>query len=570
MLDKPLLYLRTARQLRLRQLVWQIARRAPVLSSKKHESADLNPGTTDRLKVALGELLPEADIAQAEETVAGRFRFLNHTEFLPTIDWRRRYVSHLWSYNLHYFDYALNLALAYRKTGEVRHLDAFEQLVSEWIAANKVRKGDGWEPYTTAVRSVNWMYSFLLIGDSLRTPVRDALLMSIVRQLSHLERRIEWHLMGNHLLQDLKALFVGGLLFDGIAAERWRRVTRKHLWDQVTEQILDDGGHFELTPMYHALVFKDLLEVVHLARAAGENVPADVLESIPLMARATGRFFLADGSLHLFSDSAQGIAPSLRHLNRLSTAVVGSPVERATGSWALPQTGYYGFTDQGADIFIDCGTVGASYQPGHGHADALSYELTIKGHPIVVDSGVHGYDDDPYREYVRSTPAHNTVTIDGKDQSEMWATFRVARRARILGAAQSWEEGTYRFEGAYQPYHDTDCSHQRRIAFQPGSFSVIDTVTGAKGKRIDSFIHLHPDLSVTPRDTHFSITGPAGSFRLTTFGSDISAILRASVEPVQGFYCPEFGKAISQTIIVLRKIKNDGREFGYTIEWTAD
>ncbi len=85
-------------------------------------------------------------------------------------------------------------------------------------------------------------------------------------------------------------------------------------------------------------------------------------------------------------------------------------------------------------MVIDCGAIGPDYQPGHAHCDTLSYELAIDGRRVIVDSGVHDYEPTQHRAYARSTPAHNTVVIDGQEQSEMWGVFRVARRARPLPA----------------------------------------------------------------------------------------------------------------------------------------
>src|SRR5689334_13204102 len=312
------------------------------------------------MKAALRDLLQTANTDRADEVVSDRFRFLNHIESLPIVDWRRRYVSHLWNYNLQYFDFAIDLSLAYIATGHTRYVNTFEKLVSGWIESTKNRRGDAWEPYPIAVPSLNWMYAYLLVGDALWPPARDSLLGSILDHLSHLVRNIEWHLMGNHLLNDLKAFFVAGLLFDGRAGQRWGRIAREHLWPQIAEQFLNDGGHFERTPMYHALAFNDLLEVICLARAVGQEVPAVVIERARNASFATGKFFLRDDCLQLFGDSAQHVAPSLNHLSALSELVLENAVVVPSGAWSLPESGYYGCRRSGSTVIIDCGDVGAS------------------------------------------------------------------------------------------------------------------------------------------------------------------------------------------------------------------
>src|SRR5690606_26497950 len=130
------------------------------------------------------------------------------------------------------------------------------------------------------------------------------------------------------------------------------------------------------------------------------------------------------------------------------------------------------------------------------HCDLLSFELDLAGRPVVVDSGVSGYDGDPLRGYVRSTRAHNTVSIAGKEQSEVWATFRMARRAEVESASCTETRDGFRFEGAYRPYHDSSALHQRVITKENGSWIVTDTVMGATGAPLQSFLHLHPDFRV--------------------------------------------------------------------------
>lgn len=195
----------------------------------------------------------------------------------------------------------------------------------------------------------------------------------------------------------------------------------------------------------------------------------------------------------------------------------------------------------------------------------LSYELDLAGVSLVVDSGVHGYDGDPFREYIRSTRAHNTVAIDGKDQSEMWGTFRVARRARVIAARSSIENGKYIFEGAYRPYHSRRAVHHRAITRVPGEFSVTDVVRNAPGAFLDSFIHLHPDFSAEIRDGTIVAWNGALVIVIRTFGTNSIRIHKGESDPIQGWYCPEFGKAIPRSVIASRVEDNRGQPFGYTI-----
>src|SRR5690606_28107918 len=122
-----------------------------------------------------------------------------------------------------------------------------QQLIDSWIAGNPATAGDGWEPYPLSLRVVNWIKAWLQ-GGLASQPVPQHWLDSLATQLAWLERRVEYHLLANHLLKNGKALFFGGLFLAGPDAERWRRLGLGILLREADEQILPDGGHFERSP----------------------------------------------------------------------------------------------------------------------------------------------------------------------------------------------------------------------------------------------------------------------------------------------------------------------------------
>ena len=149
----------------------------------------------------------------------------------------------------------------------------------------------------------------------------------------------------------------------------------------------------------------------------------------------------------------------------------------------LPWTGYFGYRHGGDSLIVDCGPVGPDYQPGHAHCDTLSYELHVGGVPIVVDSGTFDYEPGQFRHYLRSTAAHNTVRIDGQEQSEIWGQFRVARRARPVEAHLSdWAGGRLVFSGEHDGYRRLPGKprHRREICIDS---RIRSRVAGSSGTR---------------------------------------------------------------------------------------
>jgi len=573
--QRGLLYARTARNLRWRQWLFRVIRKVQSgRSTKLSVGVDVSRERVERLADAVAEWWCEGadEMRRAGEVLEGEFRFLNHKEHIPEIDWNTRYVSHLWSYNLHYFDYAVDLARAYRVTRSVRYVQRFVALAESWINGTTVGKGDGWEPYPISLRVVNWLYALLLFGDAVDSRKRRLIESSAALQLAFLERRVEYHILANHLQKNLKALTIGGLYFQGPEADRWFNRGSRLLWRELFEQVLEDGGHFERSPMYHAIALADFLEVIGLLDAVACPVPAEARARVHRMVDAFGILSRPDGTLHLFNDAANGVAPARSWIDSLARRTVGEPVPERSGVVSLAKTGYYGLNlpETGVRLLVDCGEPGPTYQPGHAHCDLLSFELDLDGQPVIVDSGVRGYAGDPLREYVRSTRAHNTVMVAGKEQAEIWSVFRMARRPRVRNTVQSYGADQYRYSGSYSPYHSPNVEHKRDIEYGDGVWRITDRVHGAHGAQLSSFLHLHPSVSVESIGGSYRLITRTRTFVVEPFGMDQAMVVVGGTAPPQGWYCPEFGVAIPSPVIVMCVHENDGRPFGFVIREDDD
>jgi uncharacterized heparinase superfamily protein len=572
-LARALLYARTLRHLRPEQLAFLPLRRvqARLALPRTGPGEPVDPARAAPLAAEVAGWGPgdaDARRARADEVRAGVFRFLNHAESLPERpEWTARRVGHLWSYHLHYFAYAVDLAWAWRTTGDAAYAHRFSALARGWIAATEGGRGDGWEPYALATRAVHWAEALLLFGDGLDAETRDVVGRSLWRQLAVLERRLERHLLANHLQRDLQALAVGGLLFGGADAARWRRTGARGLWRELDEQVLGDGGHFERSPMYHAVALDDYLRAGALLRVGGEPIPAAAEARLRRMTRAFGVLSRPDGTLHLFNDAAQGEAPGRAELDALARRVLGEGVPVAEGRLELAETGYFGWAQAGGGtrLLVDCGLPGPVYQPGHAHCDLLSFELDLAGRPVVVDAGVSGYDGDPFREYARSTRAHNTLAIGGREQSEVWGTFRVGGRAEPVEPVLRADADGAVFEGGCRPWHDRRTIHRRTMEVAGGELAVTDRVDGSAGAALESYLHLHPDFAVRREGDAWMATRPGQTVVVEAWGVDDVSLHAGEREPVQGWHLPEFGRALPAPVLRLRVHANDGRRFGYRI-----
>jgi uncharacterized heparinase superfamily protein len=478
-------FLRTVRHLGMRQIATRAARVGKRAWWRvTRASAPTAPAVQLRAHEPLWRTLPEDEraLARAAEVMAGRFTFLGETRVRS---WTAGGASHLWRFHLHYFDYARDLAVFALHRDRAPAYDAFRELAASWIEAHPRLGGDAWHPYTISLRIVNWCEAAVVFRPELE---RDAgfanrLYESIAAQAQFLSRHIEHDVRGNHVLENARGLLRAAAFFEGHAPRNWRRMAMALLQREIPEQILSDGGHFERAPGYHLRVLEVLGDIAALA-------PTPSIES----AVDRMRTFLAiitppNGRLPLFKD----------------TVLPDTPIEiRAPqpSRWLEP-SGYAVIRNdaRGDHLIADFGRVCPDYLPAHAHADMFSYELTIGGQPVVVDSGVYEYAEGEWRTWFRSTAAHNTVSVDGRDQSEMWGSFRVGRRAHVTQA--TWNETPERttIDATHDGY--APLLHRRVITalHEPRLWLVLDRLSGAAGHVARSFIHLHPDhpqLAFTP------------------------------------------------------------------------
>jgi uncharacterized heparinase superfamily protein len=503
---------------------------------------------------------------ELQDLINHRFTFLNRRLKINPIDWNRRYESHLWNYQLHYFNYAVPAARAFVERGDERAMRACRELIVSWIEGARIGKSDGWDPYPLSLRAVNWIYAYSLIAG--RYDDRQFLerwRASIYWQLDFLCSHLEYQHLANHLLKNVKALVVGGLFFNNW---EWLREGESLLWREFEEQVLEDGGHYERSPMYHGQVLTDFLECYALLRACDRAPKHGAIESkLRAMARFLDAMSYADGTLALFNDSANIEECRPEPILESSARIAGSHENCVPLSFS--KTGYHVWvsSDEREKIIVDAGPPSAGYNSAHAHCDLLSYELWLDGQPFVVDSGVHGYGEDRFREYSRATRAHNTVMFDGREQSEVWGTFRMARRAVVTGAEAEGDERRWSFRGEYRPYYDSQLVHQRHIERDAGGrWHFTDQLISGSAERAISFIHLHPNVEVEAGDG-LMVACNLGQTRvlIEPFGAESLKIIKGGEGPAQGWHFPDFGVALRSATVCIEYRVRSREAFGYQI-----
>ncbi|CAG1003854.1 partial Heparin-sulfate lyase, partial [Myxococcaceae bacterium] len=424
--------------------------------------------------------------------------------------WNEPTLEKLWLYNLHYFD-DLNAFGAAGRTAWQR------RLIARWVAENRAGQGTGFEPYPTSLRVVNWI-KWALAGNALE----PAWLESLAVQTRWLAKRLEFHLLGNHLFVNAKALVFAGLFFEGPEAQAWLERGLGLLARELPEQILPDGGQFERSPMYHALALEDLLDLLNVAAAYPRAIPAaweGLVSGWPAILGGMRHWLAAlchpDGEISFFNDAAIGIAPAPAELEAYALRL-GLPAtpELKPGLIHLADSGYVAVRREGMAALLDVAPVGPDYLPGHAHADTLSFELSLAGQRVLVNSGTSRYGLGEERQWQRGTAAHNTLRIDGQDSSEVWGGFRVARRAQPFGLRIEEDEKGLRVACSHDGYRRLRGKpvHRREWRFFDGGMEITDSIEGRFAEAV-SRLYFHPGVAVTADGNEGKAGWEGGSLR---------------------------------------------------------
>lgn len=542
---KAQLYFHTLRYLRPIQIGGRI------LFRLSHPQPDLRAAPSCRPLEGVWMLPASRSVSMLSPS---RFNFLNiEGELAKPADWNNEEFSKLWLYNLHYFD-DLNAEVAKERC------NWHQALISRWVSENPPGAGVGWEPYPTSLRIINWL-KWHFAGNDL-----DAVAChSLAVQVRFLMRRLEHHILGNHLFINAKALVFAGCFFEGQEAKNWLSKGLSILAREIPEQILADGGQFERSPMYHALAYEDMLDLLNLSKAFPTQFAPlkKELKEWDKVIKKMGCWLRSmchpDGEVAFFNDSAIGISPPPGHLFEYAKRL-GLPVlEDSEELTYLEPSGYIRLSKGEAALLIDVAPIGPDYLPGHAHADTLSYELSIAGKRVLVNSGTSRYGLGAEREWERSTAAHNTLEVDEQSSSEVWSGFRVARRAYPLEVKIQRKGDSVIVEAG----HDGYCRlagkpvHRRRWVLSEKRLEVHDEVDGEFAHAV-SRLYFHPDVQVEQDESKGSISWLDHKARWETDRSD--CILEASQ------WHPGFGLSIANQCLSM-PVSPSAPSCRFNLEW---
>jgi hypothetical protein len=464
------------------------------------------------------------------------------TGFAQSIDYRDHRVAGdakvVWEPNRHH--HLVVLGRAYRATGDRRYADGVAEQLASWLDQCPYGTGMQWRsPLELGVRLINWTWTLDLIRESqaITGPLRDRVLHAIYLQLWEVTRKFSRaSSANNHLIGEAAGVFVASTYLPDLARSfEWSEASRNILVEQIQTQTFADGANCEHAFGYHLFVLHLFLHAGIAARRSGRDFPAEywaVVEKMigyasalaeagpaPMYGDADDAYVLDLGARIGDVDALRGIGAIL--FDRADLKAL-SPRFREPSWWlfgaagrqhfeqeplvpvaplksrAFQRAGYYLLQsgsvehDDQLSVFVDCAELGFGAIAAHGHADALAVTVRAFGRDVLVDPGTYDYFTYPeWRTYLRSTRAHNTVEIDGRDQSAMLGPFMWGARAAAKCLSWSPADDGGAVSAEHDGYHrlDDPVTHRRTVALAGRARTV--TITDQLAMRESHVIRLH-------------------------------------------------------------------------------
>lgn len=421
------------------------------------------------------------------------FCFLNLNHYFNGV-WDDRALGDLWRYNLNYMDFLLQPSMDV--AGGVVWIERFIDAMN----VNRIAA----DPYPISLRGINWIKFVSLHWDVLTEKQRRKIDTSLYSQYKILCERTERHLLANHYLENGFSLLFAAVYFH---EERFWYRAKRVVESQLKEQLLSDGAHYELSPMYHSIILERVLDCYNLLLGAkdeffeGQSALMRLFqEKACLMLGWLDAIVVADDCIPLLNDSAYGVALSPKTLREYATSLGLKWNESVLGD-----CGYRRVVRPHYEAVFDLAPLGVPYNLGHAHADTGTFLLWAEGCELLVDTGTSTYNACERRCYERSTRAHNAVVVDEEDSSKVWGTFRCAQRAHVVIK----EDGPTMFSLIHDGYKNNGNSCLRSFICKEESIEIIDEIQSDFPCKAVAYFHLASDVKIVNLEDSRVVTNRA-------------------------------------------------------------
>lgn len=436
--------------------------------SSKHKQLPLPLNGTDFF--AFPFILPKARYYHPN-----KFVFLNLSkEFDQNINWEENGYGKLWNYNLQYLDY-INQYNIDQKTAI-----ALIHSLSKEIYAGRLRN----EPYPASLRILN------LIKFIHRTNEKNGMVLSFLNnQITFLRKNKEYHILGNHLLENAFALTAAAMV---CGSHKLFKTASRLLIAELNEQILPDGAHFERSVMYHAILFERLLDLINMCQKIhfdeSDKLKLELLKFAEKMRGFLPQICFSNLDMPMFNDASNGISSSMNELIQYASNLGIKPMPIQ-----LKECGYRKLLSDNYELIIDVEGIAPDYQPGHAHADSTSFICYVKQKPFLVETGTSTYQADKRRAVERASSSHNVVVVNQINSADVWGAFRVGKRPKV----KILKDESNEIIVTHNAYSDQGVGSLKRSINLGQNLTITDEVKA--NRKLDSciaYFHFHPEVQI--------------------------------------------------------------------------
>jgi hypothetical protein len=497
-------------------------------------------------------------------------------------------IKYVWELNRHL--HLVRLAQAWAVNGERHYLDGLALQLRSWLDQCPPMRGPNWaSSLELGIRLINWSLIWQLQGGEdgalfdgpSGAALRRDWLASICAHCHAISRHLSRHSSANnHLIGELAGLHVAASTWPFWRQSlRWRQQSRRELEREAIRQFSGDGVNREQAFAYHVFAAEFLCVAGLLGQACGRPFSPDYWSAIQHALRFLHSVRDVGGHVPMVGDADDGAVYRLDPLAQDRAALLmalgealqqGTPATSPSATvtwlrhawpgplpritplapdtgWAFPDGGYLLFgagwgTPREIKGMLDCGPLGYLGIAAHGHADALALTLSVAGQPCLVDPGTYSYwQERNWRDYFRGTSAHNTVRVDGLDQSVSGGRFMWLRKARVAIERMPHSPGIFDFRGAHDGYLRLadPVRHIRAVQFDERTLAltVTDELAAATTHQVEQFWHFAPDLDVRLDGNSLQVQGQGFSMSGAVVGAGLGLeLVKGQENPPLGWF----------------------------------
>ena len=514
----------------------------------------------------------------------------------------------VWEPNRHH--QLVVLARAYRVTGDRRYARKVVDVLMDWLAQNPFGYGMNWKSgLELGVRLINWVWAIDLVRDAevFEDSEWEAVLRAAYLAMWDTQRRYsQGSSANNHLVGEVAGVLVASCYFkDFPNAGKWRDAAMKIMEHELFAQSFPDGCTREHAFGYQFFVLQFYGFCLLACERSGAPLSTAYAGRLQQMYRFMAQICADTGKQPNFGDADDGYVLDLgnRPTEQADLISVGAALfgddelalsDTSETAWWISgervakgagpamvskpyrDSGYYvlrshaGASSPAVRVFFDCAELGFGAIAAHGHADCLSFSLAVQGREVLVDPGTYDYYTYPeWRNYFRSTRAHNTVEIDGESQSELQGAFMWGHRANATLIDWLDEDAQVAVTGEHDGYAKLEdpVMHRRRLTLDKstGAVSIVDQLTSSGDHEARVSFHVAPGYAVVPEGDDVVVSGHGCRLRLASPDGRFE-VVAASDEHMAGWISDGYHRKGRGHAVFLKLMFNGNTEIRTRIE----